>query len=70
MEQENVDRCLRKKVTIEGEDYYIIQGRYKVQVTVPRENSPERYKERKSVDILCQEVLNMANRLNQQESKQ
>jgi len=53
--------CIRKRVIIDGQHYYIIQSKNKVQITVPHENWPERQKERLSVDILCQEVLNISN---------
>jgi len=55
------ETCIRKRVIIDNENYYIAQSPTSVHVTVPFENRPERKRERKVVDILCQTVLNISN---------
>jgi len=44
---------LRRKIEIEGENFYVIIGKSFVDATVPRENSEDNRKLRTIVDKLC-----------------
>jgi len=50
------ENCIRRLVTIHGENYYLLIGDSFVSVTVPRENSPEQVRERTVADTLCRKI--------------
>ena len=49
----DVKPCKRHKITIDGENFYLIVGDNWVRVTTPYENRPENHKLRVIVDTLC-----------------
>ena len=50
------DRCVRKRISIEGEHFYLIIGRTFLDVTVPRENAPDQSKVRAILEQICNAV--------------
>lgn len=53
------ETCIRKRIVINGENYYLIVGKDFVDVTVPQENRPDRVAERMIIDTLCAEITNI-----------
>lgn len=53
------ERCIRKRITINDENYYLVVGDTFVMATVPYENRPERMKERQVVESLCTEITSL-----------
>ena len=51
--------CIRHRVEIEGENYYITLGDDFVEATVPRENSPEQRRERQVASTMCRKITAM-----------
>jgi len=49
----NGESCVRRRVEINGENYYLTVGRTFVTATVPHENRPDRENERLVVETLC-----------------
>ena len=47
------DRCQRRRVVIEGENFYEIVGDNFIFITVPYENRPERLKLRLEIEARC-----------------
>ena len=52
----NEETCVRRKIVIDGENYYLIIGKDFVMATTPHENRPENEKMRKVVDMICHEI--------------
>jgi|WetSurMetagenome_2_1015567.scaffolds.fasta_scaffold432201_3 hypothetical protein len=50
------ENCTRKRITINGENYYLVVGRNFVMATIPAENRPDRLNERQIVETLCSEI--------------
>jgi hypothetical protein len=50
------EHCVRSRVVIDGENFYVTVGRNFVDATVPRENSNDRAKLRRIVKTLCDEI--------------
>jgi len=50
------EHCVRSRVVIDGENFYLVVGKNFVDATVPRENSNDRAKLRKIVKVLCDEI--------------
>jgi hypothetical protein len=48
--------CIRRKITIEGENYYLMIGKTFLQATVPRENAPQQSQIRNIVEQICDTV--------------
>jgi hypothetical protein len=48
--------CIKQTVKIFNENFYLTIGDYFVDVTVPRENSPEQIRERTVADTLCRKI--------------
>ncbi len=48
--------CVRRRVEIEGEYYYLLIGDNFLMATVPRENDPQQSATRKIVETLCNAV--------------
>lgn len=57
--------CKRGKVTIDGENFYLIVGNRTVHATTPRENSEDRRKLRITVDAICEKISELLELLNQ-----
>ena len=57
--------CIRKRVEIEGENFYIITGKDFCQATVPRENSRDSEKLRTIVDKVCDTITESLTSLSQ-----
>ena len=53
------ERCIRKRISINGENYYLVVGTTFVLATLPFENRPERLKERQIVETLCSEITEL-----------
>ena len=53
------ERCIRKRISINGENYYLVVGTSFVLTTIPAENRPERLKERQIVETLCSEITEL-----------
>lgn len=49
----NGETCTRKKVVIDGENYYLTIGPNFVHPTTPYENRPENEKLRRIVETIC-----------------
>lgn len=64
VEQKEDARCIRKRVEINGENYYIIAcDDYTIKATTPYENRPENMKERQVVDMVCDTVSSILKEL-------
>jgi len=50
------DACIRKKVVIADENFYLLIGKNFVFATTPFENRPENAKLRQIVDTICYEI--------------
>jgi len=48
--------CKRKRIVINGENFYKFQGKTFVDCTTSYENRPENLKLRQAVDTLCEEI--------------
>jgi len=48
--------CVRKRIVIGGENFYLVVGQDFVTATVPYENRPENQKLREIVDELCKHI--------------
>ena len=53
---DEAENCIRKRITINDENYYLVVGTDFVMATVPYENRPERMNERRVVETLCDEI--------------
>ncbi len=53
------EECVRKKVVIAGENYYLVVGRSFVDVTVAHENRPENLEKRLMLQTLCDEITSV-----------
>lgn len=51
--------CVRKRIVVGGENYYLIMGKNFVQATVPYENRPDRLQERAIVEAICEAITEM-----------
>ncbi len=56
---ESPEECVRKKVVIAGENYYLVVGRSFVDVTVAHENRPENLEKRLMLQTLCDEITSV-----------
>lgn len=45
--------CVRRRVEIAGENFYVIVGHDFVQATIPHENRPDNLQLREVVEVLC-----------------
>ena len=52
----NGETCLRKKIQVDGLNYYLIVGDDFVSATIPYENRPDHNEQRKLVDMICMEI--------------
>ena len=50
------EKCTRKRIEIEGSNYYLIVGDDFVDVTVPHENRRENIPQRILLDTLCESI--------------
>lgn len=48
--------CVRKKITINSENFYLVIGKTFLAVTVPRENRPEQSELRNVLEQVCATV--------------
>lgn len=48
--------CVRRRIVIDGENYYLLIGKDFLDVTVARENSPDQSKVRNIVKQICDAV--------------
>ena len=55
--------CIRRKVEINGENFYLIIGKEFLQCTVPRENAPGQSKVRNIIERICEEVSSVRSEL-------
>ena len=53
------EACVRKRVVISGENYYLVVGRSFVDVTVAHENRPENLEKRLMLQTLCDEITSV-----------
>ena len=51
-----VEDCIRARFTFDGENFYLITGETFVDVTCPRENSPERRNIQAAMDAICRVI--------------
>jgi hypothetical protein len=63
--KELAERCVRKRVELFGENYYITVGKVFVSPTVPYENSPQMSREREIIETICEVVSETLVELNQ-----
>ncbi len=56
MKTQNEDDCIRMKMKVGKENYYVIVGHDFLHVTCPRENSPQMKQERIVMEKLCELV--------------
>lgn len=59
MKETNVDKCTKRTVVINNENYYLVVGDKFVQVTVPRENDPVMSETRQIAETLCDEITDV-----------
>ena len=52
----DVEECIRTRFTFDGENFYLITGETFVDVTCPRENSPERRNIQAAMDAICRVI--------------
>lgn len=52
----DVENCTRTRFTFAGENYYLVTGDTFVDVTCPRENSPDRINIQAAMDAICRVV--------------
>ena len=50
------ETCIRRKVIVGKENYYLAIGKNFIHVTIPRENDPDRKHERLAMEMVCQEI--------------
>ena len=50
------EKCKRKRIEIDGENFYLVVGKDFITATIPHENRPERLDLRNTVDTLCDGV--------------
>jgi len=50
--------AVRRKIVIDGENYYLTIGKDFAHATTPYENRPENAKLREIVDKICEEITN------------
>lgn len=50
------ERCIRKRIKIDNENYYLIVGKDFIHATCPRENAPENVKVRAILDQVCEAI--------------
>lgn len=50
------EKCIRKRITINDENYYLVVGKDFVMATVPHQNRPDRLNERIIVERICEEI--------------
>ena len=48
--------AVRRKVVINGENFYLVIGKNFAHATTPYENRPENEKVRRIVDTICEEI--------------
>lgn len=53
------DDAVRKKVIIDGENYYLTIGKNFAHGTTPYENRPENEKIRRIVDMVCEAITSV-----------
>lgn len=53
------DDCVRRRVEIDGKNYYVVVGETFVDITPPRENRPENLKTRVMLETLCREITSI-----------
>jgi hypothetical protein len=56
MSQTTAEDCTRKKVVINGENFYLIVGKEFIMCTIPRENDPNQSEVRSIVEQVCNAV--------------
>lgn len=56
MARQEVDDCIRRRVEIGGQNFYLMVGKRFVDCTVPHENRPESLELREIVETLCREI--------------
>lgn len=54
--------CVRERMKIEGENYYLIVGDDFVRVTCPYENRPDNIKMRMVIDLICDKISEIMRR--------
>ena len=55
--------CKRKVIEIRGENFYLVVGQRRVDVTVPRENAPDQSEVREVSESLCAEITELLEEL-------
>lgn len=55
-DSEKPDDCIRKKVVIADENWYLIVGKTFVLPTCPRENDPAMTTTRSLIDFICEQI--------------
>jgi hypothetical protein len=50
------EACIRRKIVLDEENFYLLIGKNFVLATTPFENRPENEKLRRIVDAICHEV--------------
>jgi len=56
--------CKRRRLTIGGENFYLVVGKRFIDATVPHENRPENRELRKIMDTVCAEATELLELLN------
>ena len=59
--------CIRRRVEIDGDHYYILVGHRFVAASVPYENRPENLKQRQVIESLCAAITNCMEKLQGEE---
>jgi len=60
------DACVRRKMVIDGEHFYLVVGKTFIQCVVPRENSPEQSKLRDTIETMCTHVTELLQKAEQE----
>ena len=61
---EDGERCKRKRISIGGENFYLVVGKRFIDATVPHENRPENQDLRETMDAVCSEATELLELLN------
>ena len=59
------EECKRKRMEINGKNFYLVVGKDFIEATVPHENRPESLDLRNIVDTLCTEASELLRELNE-----
>lgn len=62
------ERCTRKRIDIDGENFYIVVGDSFVQATIPEENFSKNKRVREVVELLCEGITGVMEERNEANS--